>query len=123
LQAVYGVDIVGGLVRLALGEPVELRPRHLGAGIVYTLASPLRTTGRLREVRGLAAVQEMPGVARCQLYLAPGAEVPPFPRLGNAVGYLLVTGADLATARTRLAAAMERLDVVLEPVGGGPDVA
>ena len=123
LQAVYGVDIVGGLVRLALGEPVELRPRHLGAGIVHTLASPLRTTGRLREVRGLAAVREMPGVAQCQLYLQPGAEVPPFPRLGNEVGYLLVTGADLAEARARLAAAMARLDVVLEPVGGDPDVA
>jgi biotin carboxylase len=115
MQAVYGIDIVAALVALALGDPVDVQSRSAGAGLVHTLASPLRTTGTLREVRGLAAVREMPGVARCELYLAPGATVPPFPALGNEVGYLVVTGDDLAAAEATLAAAMDRLELRITP--------
>lgn len=117
LEAVYGVDIVAGLVSLALGDQVDVRPRRAGAGLVHTLASPLRTTGILRGVPDVAAVRGMPGVVRCELYLRPGATVPAFPALGNEVGYLVVTGDDRAAAEATLAAAMARLELRITPVG------
>lgn len=116
LQDMYGIDIVAALVSLALGEPVDVSSREAGAGVVHTLASPLRTAGVLREVRGLAEVRQLPGVARCELYLQPGATVPPFPALGNVVGYLVVTGEDLAAARAILKAAMDRLELRISPL-------
>lgn len=117
LRAAYGVDIVGALVSLAFGEPVDVRPRWAGAGCVHTLASPLQTDGVFRGVRGLAEVRAMPGVAACELYVEPGTPVPPFPALGNAVGYLVVTGDDPATVEARLAAALDRIAVIITPGG------
>lgn len=123
VRDVYGVDLVGALVSLVLGEPVPLEagpvapgPPVLGTvGILHMLTSPLPVTGVLTGVRGVAEALALPGVTRCETFVEPGATVPPFPRLGHDVGYLVVTGPDLPTAQRALAAALAVVEVDLVP--------
>jgi biotin carboxylase len=116
MREIYGVDTVGALVCLAVGEPVDLRPAPLGAGIIHVLASPLDHDAVLSSVRGVEAVQAMPGVVRCEVFAAPGAIVHPFVQSANKIGYLIITGPDVATAETRLAAALRVLQFEFERI-------
>jgi biotin carboxylase len=118
MRHIYGVDTVAALVSLALGEPVELAPVPLGAGIIHVLASPLPGEGVLAKVRGVEQVRAMPGVVCCEVYAAPGTRVRPFVQSANKVGYLIVTGPDLASAEARLAATLDVLVLEFEGVSG-----
>ena len=118
VRDVYGVDLVGALVSLVLGEPVPLEAGPAApapAGILHMLTSPLPVTGVLAGVRGVAEALALPGVTRCEVFVEPGATVPPFPRLGHDVGYLVVTGPDLPAAERALAAAVAVVQVDLVP--------
>jgi biotin carboxylase len=123
IHETYGVDLVAALVSLVLGDPVDLSPAHgTRVGLLHMLASPLATPGVLREVRGVSAVQELPGVARCEVYVEPGTVVPPFPQLGHEVGYLVVVADDRGKAEAALAAALDRVEIVVDPgVEGASD--
>ncbi len=116
IQETYGVDMIGAQLSLVLGEPPQISAGHEPrVGLLHMLASPLRTPGVLREVRGLAAARELPGVVRCELYVEPGTTVPPFPQLGHEVGYLVVVADERAKAEAALSAALERLEIVVDP--------
>jgi biotin carboxylase len=119
LVHVYGVDTVAALVSLATGEPFELTPARTGTGIVHVLGSPLAVDGVLREVRGLDTVRAMPGVARCDVYAAPGSIVRPFTEGGHKLGHLIVSGADVDAAESTLAAALDELRLVVVPAATG----
>jgi biotin carboxylase len=118
VRAAYGVDLTSGLVSLALGEPVDLTPTDGRCGIVHMLASALPVTGIFRGAGGVAEVRRMPGVADCDFYVEPGAVVPPFPELGQEVGYLVTVGEDLPAAEAALADALRVLEVTISPARG-----
>jgi biotin carboxylase len=123
IHETYGVNLIAALVSLVLGDPVDLSPAHgTRVGLLHMLASPLATPGVLREVRGVAAVRELPGVARCEIYVEPGTVVPPFPQLGHEVGYLVVVADDRGKAEAALAAALDHVEIVVDPgVEGASD--
>jgi biotin carboxylase len=120
IQDVYQVDLVAALMSLAVGEPFTLRPQPRGVGILHMLSSPLSTEGVLRRATGLDEALRVPGVTRAEMFVEPGATVPPFPLLGHDVGYLVVTGPDRPTAEKRLAAALERIHLDLTPTAPAP---
>lgn len=112
IRETYGVDLIAALVSLVLGETPDLTPdREQGVGLLHMLASPLATPGVLRAVRGVEQVRHLPGVARCEVYAEPGTRVPPFPRLGHEVGYLVVVADDRDQAHQALSVALDRLEI------------
>jgi biotin carboxylase len=120
MREMYGVDTVAALVSLAVGEPFTLAPTRHGAGIIHVLASPLAEDAVLTSVHGLAEVRAMPRVVCCEVYATPGSTVRPFVQSANKLGYLVVTGPDLATAEATLAAALDILVIEFEGASRDP---
>lgn len=113
MRAIYGIDTVGALVDLAVGEPWDLRPERSGHGIIHVLASPTAGDGVLTAVEGLDEVRALPGVADVEVVARPGDPVRPFTQSGNKLGYLVVTGPTPAAAEATLGRALSTLRLVI----------
>ncbi|GAA1018181.1 carbamoyl phosphate synthase [Acrocarpospora pleiomorpha] len=118
-RAVYGVDTVGALIALALGEPFDLTPQQHGHGIIHVLRSPYEREGVLARVEGLDEVRALPGVADAEVVTPAGAPVHPFTQSGHKLGYLVVTGDSADDAESTLKTALATLRLMITP-GGGP---
>lgn len=72
-----GVEIVRTAIRLALGEsvvPRELQPKYQ-RGVAQRFCFP--APGRVVSVSGVEQVRNRPGIAFCEVRVAPGDRVPP----------------------------------------------
>jgi biotin carboxylase len=87
-----GVDLIGGSIRLALGERVpagDLRPRwHRGVAIRYFFPPPGRVTG----IEGADAFATVPWVHRLGFFVAPGDVVQPTTDHTKRAGFVITTG-------------------------------
>jgi biotin carboxylase len=110
-----GVDFVGALIRMALGEPIpaeDLKPRFQRAVTQrYAFAPP----GRVVAIEGVAEARAVPGVAEC-LVSAKIGDVIPEPRHAGAAAAMVIATADgPAQARARADAAIQALKVETVP--------
>jgi len=98
-----GVDLIGGSIRLALGEKVpeeDIRPRwHRGVAIRYFFPRP----GRVRAIEGAEAFANVPWVHRLGFFVEPGEVVQPITDHTKRAGFVITTGAtrDEAVDRAR----------------------
>ena len=116
LQAVFGVDTVGAVMSLALGEPFEFASRADRGGrhgILHVISSPLDVPGELVAPADLDEVRRLPGVRDAELFLRPGDEVLPFTQSAHKIGYLIVVGDSAAQAEHRLTRALSRLGLTV----------
>lgn len=120
LTAAYGVDVVGALVALALGEPVDsylTRKRTAHAGLEL-IGSPLAVTGELIAWEGVDEARNAPGVTDVVLYAQPGDLVRPHDQSAHKIGLLVAAGPSVADALSALDRASALIRPVVQPVAG-----
>ncbi|PWW51948.1 glycosyltransferase [Actinokineospora spheciospongiae] len=114
--AVSGVDIVGALLDLVLGEPFGFDPAPPRPTLLHVLTSPLDVPGEVVAVGDLDAVRALPAVAGVDLFVGPGDRVLPFTEAGRKLGWLVVSADEPAGLDAALAGALAALDLVVAPV-------
>jgi biotin carboxylase len=113
----YGVDPWDTVLRVALGEPVDLPTEAERVAAVQILHPG---AGTVLAADGLDTARGMPGVEAVSLRVRRGDTVGPRVGTGQEIGHVLVTGAtaDEATARLAAAAAAIRVEVREEREAG-----
>ncbi|MFB7595781.1 ATP-grasp domain-containing protein [Streptomyces sp. NPDC056160] len=116
--AAYGVNVVGALVALALGEPFDeyLAPTRKAHAGVELIGSPLTVDGELVAWEGVTAARSIPGISDVELYAGPGDLVRPHVQSGHKIGMLIATGPSVADVSSALEAASALIRPVVRPL-------
>jgi len=102
-----GIDLMGAAIDVAMGVAPDLRPRQ-GWYAGYRCLYPNRA-GVLRDVTGLDAAREVPGIYAVEVVAQPGTRLETLPEaIQENVGYVFGHGASYDRARDATARA-ERL--------------
>ena len=107
----YGIDPWEAVLRVALGESVELPAEAARAAAVRILHPG---PGTVRAVEGVEAARAMPGVADASVRVRPGDAVGVREGTGQEVGHVIVTAATPDEAAARLAAAVAAVRVEVD---------
>ncbi|WP_329070976.1 ATP-grasp domain-containing protein [Streptomyces sp. NBC_01429] len=116
--AAYGVNVVGALVALALGEPFDghlVRTRNEHAA-VELIGSPLVTDGELVAWEGVAEARDVPGITDVVLYAKPGDLVRPHDQSGHKIGMFLAAGRSAAGVSSALETAGALVRPIVRPL-------
>jgi len=112
-----GVDVNALAVSAALGEEIgerELTPVvRTGGACVRFLVAP---SGRLEDVRGIAAALATPGVRSIRIYRQPGHVFGDLRRASDRAGAILATGESRGAALAAADAATARIEFVAAPL-------
>ena len=106
-----GVDFIGAVIKLALGEPVS--PRDLIARTVnpvvqrYAFPAP----GRVTRIAGVEEASTFPGVEELLVTVRPGDTIRPPTDSNCTAAMVLATGANVAAARANAARALAALEI------------
>ncbi|MFF1921308.1 ATP-grasp domain-containing protein [Streptomyces sp. NPDC058221] len=116
--AAYGVNVVGALVALALGERfdghlVSTRNEHAA---VELIGSPLLTDGELVAWEGVAQAREVPGITDVVLYAEPGDLVRPHDQSGHKIGMFVAAGPSAADVSSALETAGALVRPIVRPI-------
>ncbi len=115
LHATYGIDNIGALLSLVMGEPVDVAPHDARPSALHLLSSPLDEKGELADVGGLDHVRAMPGVVSVDVFARPGDVIHPFTESGNKLGHMVTSGASAAEAIRIRDRALQALQIVIVP--------
>ena len=118
LAVAYGVDNVGALISLALGDSPDpyLESTHAVHTALEVIGSPLDTDGELIRWEGAAEARAVPGVADLTLLAEPGDLVRPHSQSAHKIGILIATGPSAERASSALATARALIRPVVRPV-------
>jgi biotin carboxylase len=111
-----GVDFVGAVMRLAIGErvsPADLTPRFERPVVQRYVFPP---PGRIAAVRGVDAARALPGVIEVLVSRAPGNIVPVAESSAARAAMILATGATVAEARVNAARAVATIRIDMAEV-------
>ncbi|MFJ5120964.1 ATP-grasp domain-containing protein [Kitasatospora sp. NPDC088548] len=116
-EAAYGVNVVGALIALALGEPFDayLTPTRNAHAAVELLGSPLDVEGELATWEGVAEARNVPGVTGIELYAQPGDPVHPHDQSGHKIGMITAAGPSPADVSLALDRAVSLLRPIIRP--------
>ncbi|CAH2406782.1 ATP-grasp domain-containing protein [Mesorhizobium ventifaucium] len=113
VELAYGVDLIGGHVKLAIGEECNLRRKHLQTAAAQFLI-PDRD-GLLDRIDGGSQAGALPGVAEVRLYVEPKT---PIVRKGDYrdwLGHVIAASPDLAQTKAILQRAVDLIDLSIAP--------
>lgn len=118
LAAAYGVDVVGALIALALGEPFghHLTPTRATHAALELIGSPLATPGELIAWEGAAEARNTPGITDIELYAKPGDVIRPHDQSGHKTGLIVAAGPSTADASSALETASALIRPVVQPI-------
>ncbi|MFJ1795318.1 ATP-grasp domain-containing protein [Kitasatospora griseola] len=116
-EAAYGINVVGALIALALGEPFDayLTPTRNAHAGVELLGSPLDVDGELTAWEGVAEARNVPGVTGIELYAKPGGPVHPHDQSGHKIGMVSAAGPSPADVAVALDEATSLLRPIIRP--------
>lgn len=116
--AAFGVNVVGALVALALGEPFDdhLVPTRNEHAAVELVGSPLVTDGELVAWEGVAEARNIPGITEVVLYAKPGDVVRPHDQSGHKIGMFVAAGPSVADVSSALKATGALIRPVIRPI-------
>ncbi|MEV4560861.1 ATP-grasp domain-containing protein [Kitasatospora sp. NPDC049285] len=120
-EAAMGVNVVGALIALALGEPFDayLTPTRDAHAGVELLGSPLDGDGVLETWEGAAEARKVPGVTGIELYAQPGDRVHPHDQSGHKIGMITAAGPSPAEVSVALDTASSLLRPIIRPTREG----
>lgn len=104
---VTGVDVVEGVIRLALGEEPDLEIRANRGAVLKFIEAKL---GRIKDIKGKERVSNIRGVYDFQLYLEVGDEIKPLTCGDDRVGYII----SFADSREKAVEVIERAERLLK---------
>lgn len=110
-----GVDFIGAIIRIALGERVaaaDLAPQRQ-TPVVQRYAFP--RPGRVVSISGLAAAQAIPGIEEVAVTVQIGDMIPEPTHSGCTAAMVLATGPSVAAARATAQAALDALRIETVP--------
>ncbi|MBQ1097362.1 ATP-grasp domain-containing protein [Streptomyces sp. b94] len=121
--AARGVNVVGALIALALGEPFEdyLAPTRNAHAAVELIGSPLATDGELLRWEGVTEARNTPGITDVELYAEPGDLVRPHNQSGHKIGTLIAAGPSVADVSSSLKAAGALIRPIIRPTTGASE--
>lgn len=106
-----GVDLIGGSIRLALGESVaaeDIRPRwHRGVAIRYFFPPP----GRVTSIEGAEAFAHVSWVHRLGFFVQPGDTVQPTTDHTKRAGFVITIGATREEAVDRAQSVVQAIRI------------
>ncbi|WP_217170607.1 ATP-grasp domain-containing protein [Streptomyces sp. AC512_CC834] len=116
--AAYGVNVVGALVALALGEPFDdhLVPTRNEQAAVELVGSPLITDGELVAWEGVAEARNIPGITDVVLYAKPGDLIRPHDQSGHKIGMFVAAGPSVADVSSALETAGALMRPIIRPI-------
>ncbi|MFE6520869.1 ATP-grasp domain-containing protein [Streptomyces sp. NPDC057794] len=122
--AARGVNVVGALIALALGEPfddylVPTRNAHAG---VELIGSPLATDGELVAWEGVTEARSIPGITDVERYAKQGDLVKPHVQSGHKIGMLVAAGPSAPGVASALEAASALIRPVVRPIASAGTV-
>jgi len=104
---VTGVDVVAGVIRLALGEEPDLEIRaNRGSVLKFIGAVP----GRIKGIKGKDQVRNISGVFDFELYLGVGGKIRPLTSGDDRVGHII----SFADSREKALEVIEKAERLLE---------
>ena len=101
------------ILRHALGMPVRGFVQETGAAGVMML--PIPRSGVLRQVRGLEAALEVPGIEGLEITIPLGQTLVPLPEGNRYLGFLFAKAETPGQVETALRVAHARIEVDIEP--------
>ncbi|WP_084729935.1 ATP-grasp domain-containing protein [Streptacidiphilus neutrinimicus] len=112
-EAALGVNVVGALIALALGQPFDyLTPTRNAHAAVELLGSPLDVEGELARWDGVTDARNVPGITGIELYAKPGDLVHPHDQSGHKIGMITAAG----PSPTQVSAALDKATSLLRPI-------
>ena len=108
-----GISLEELILRHAAGMALPPHKRERSAAGVLML--PIETAGILREVRGRAAAEAVPGIDGLRITIPPGEALVPLPEGDRYLGFMFARAAAPAAVETALREAWSRLEVVVGP--------
>lgn len=107
-----GVDMPSEVVRIALGEPIDVAPKFdKGSCVRYFMKERV---GIIKDIVGVDEALKIPGVKRVELLKGPGDEAVPLRKSSDRLG-LVITQADTAQEAIKIAEkALDMIDFVVE---------
>ncbi len=115
LRATYGIDNIGALISLAMGEPVDVGTHGVRPSALHLLSSPLDEEGELADVGGLETARAIPGVVSVDVFARPGDVIRPFTESGNKLGHMVTSGDSVAEAIRVRDRALRTLQFLIVP--------
>lgn len=107
-----GVDMPGNVVKIALGEPIDVEPKyHKGSCIRYFMKERV---GVIKEVKGISEAEKMPGVISVGILKDVGEEAKPLRKSSDRLGYVITQGENADQAIKFAENALNTLDFVVE---------
>jgi biotin carboxylase len=94
LDRAYGVDYVPAAVALHLGETLSVDAKYQRSSALVTIVAD--QTGRLVSISGLNDLKIEGVIADFKCFFEEGQDVAPYTKAANALGYILLDGADNA---------------------------
>lgn len=118
LTIAQGVDNVGALISLTLGEPPDayLEPTHTVHTALEVIGSPLDRDGELVRWEGVTEARAVPGIVDITLLAEPGDLVRPHTQSSHKVGLLIATGSSPESASSALASACSLIRPIVRPL-------
>lgn len=110
-----GVDFVGNVIKMALGEAV--RPEDLKPTFSHPIAQRYKfvSPGRIVDIPNIETVRAMPGVEELMVSASPGDVVRTTENTTARVAMVIASGNDSADAAFNAQSAIDALTVILEP--------
>ena len=113
-RQVLGEDIHPTVLRLALGDSIQIPEKRPGAAGAMML--PIPRKGRVTAVHGLDAARAVPGIGEVILSVAPGDAIVPFPEQSCYVGFLTASGESTADVCHSLQLSASAIEMDLSPL-------
>lgn len=107
-----GVDMPGAVVKIALGEPIDVTPKYAkGSCIRYFMKERV---GLIKEVKGVLEAEQMPGVISVGILKGMGEEATPLRKSSDRLGYVITQGSDANEATKFAEDALNVIDFVVK---------
>jgi biotin carboxylase len=97
IEACHGVDVIGGMIAAAVGEPMRLNPHAPKPTLVHILSSD--RAGHLTAIEGVEQVLAMPEVTSLSLFAEPGDQVRAYEQAGYKLGQVVLSADTVAEVR------------------------
>lgn len=107
-----GVDMVEGVIRIALGEKPDIAQKwSKGAAIRYYMKP---VSGVIKEIRGLEAARKSEGVQQVTIIHGPGFTAKELRSSGDRLGFVIAKGETAEEAVRLCEAALDKISFVVE---------